>query len=587
MTAGPRSAQPHVLRDYALIADGRRGALVGPHGDVAWMCAPSWADEAAFASLLGGVGAFSVTPRGRYVWGGRYEPGSLIWRSRWVTETGILESRDALAFPGDPQRAVLLRRIVAVRGPASVEVVCAPASDYGRAAARGVRLDEEIWRGRIGEARFALSGVPSANAEGAHGLSVTLELAPGESRDLVLSVGADGPLPPADVAWRETETAWREQAPPPTVGLAARDAGQARAVLRGLTTPGGGMVAAATMSLPERAEAGRSYDYRYAWVRDQAMAGQAAARAEADDLLDDATAFLRARLLDDGPGLRPAYTVDGGPLPAESTLGLPGYPGGADVSGNHAGDQFQLDAFGESLLCLAAADERDRLDADGWRAVEIAADAIAARRGEPDAGIWELENRHWTHSRLICVAGLQRIAARPTAGRRAAGWLALADELLANAADAVAPDGHWRRATDDDRVDGALLFAGIRGATRPDDPRALATHRAVEDSLSEDFFCWRYRPDARPLGEAEGAFLLCGFAVALSLHTQGRHTEAAHWFERNRSACATSGLLSEEYDVAQRQLRGNLPQAFVHALLLECAAALRPPDRESTREDAP
>ena len=44
---------------------------------------------------------------------------------------------------------------------------------------------------------------------------------------------------------------------------------------------------------------------------------------------------------------------------------------------------------------------------------------------------------------------------------------------------------------------------------------------------------------------------------------------ALRWFERNRAACGPPGLFSEEYDVAQRQLRGNLPQAFVHALLLE------------------
>lgn len=35
-----------------------------------------------------------------------------------------------------------------------------------------------------------------------------------------------------------------------------------------------------------------------------------------------------------------------------------------------------------------------------------------------------------------------------------------------------------------------------------------------------------------------------------------------------------AALYTEEYDVHQRQLRGNLPQAFVHAGLLETAARL-------------
>ena len=44
--------------------------------------------------------------------------------------------------------------------------------------------------------------------------------------------------------------------------------------------------------------------------------------------------------------------------------------------------------------------------------------------------------------------------------------------------------------------------------------------------------------------------------------------------ERNRSACGTPGLFAEEYDVTQRQLRGKLPQAFVHAMFLEASAKL-------------
>ncbi|MEU6786450.1 glycoside hydrolase family 15 protein [Nonomuraea angiospora] len=82
------------------------------------------------------------------------------------------------------------------------------------------------------------------------------------------------------------------------------------------------------------------------------------------------------------------------------------------------------------------------------------------------------------------------------------------------------------------------------------------------------------RHDDRPLGETEGAFLLCGFLVALAAHQQGDVPTALRWFERNRAACGPAGLLAEEYDVTQRQMRGNLPQAFVHALLLECAARL-------------
>ena len=112
---------PETLRQYALIADGERGALVGPEGDLAFLCAPRWHDDAVFSTLLGGPGSYALAPHEkRHVWGGHYEQDSLIWRSRWVTTTSVIESRDALAFPGDPSLVVVLRRVEAVHGDAHV-----------------------------------------------------------------------------------------------------------------------------------------------------------------------------------------------------------------------------------------------------------------------------------------------------------------------------------------------------------------------------------------------------------------------------------------------------------------------------------
>ena len=116
-----------------------------------------------------------------------------------------------------------------------------------------------------------------------------------------------------------------------------------------------------------------------------------------------------------------------------------------------------------------------------------------------------------------------------------------------------------------------MLLPAIRGGIAPDDPRTLATLAAVAEQLTQDGYCYRFRPDERPLGESEGAFVMCGFLMALAYAQQGDAVSAARWFERNRAACGPAGLLSEEYDVVQRQMRGNIPQAFVHALLLHCA----------------
>jgi hypothetical protein len=581
---------PHALHDYALLADGERGALIGPDGAIGWLCAPCWHDGAVLADLIGGRGVYAVTPREPYVPGGYYEEGTLVWRSRWVTVDGIVECREALAFPGDPDRLVLLRQLRAVDSTARLRVVLDPHADYGRAPLESVRRSGPgVWELRTGGLHLRWQGPESAvpaekgagGAGGERGLTAEVELAEGERLDLVLECsGSPLPraLPRAGELWRTTEDAWRRAVPALENTLAPGDARRAHAVLRGLTTRGGGMVAAATTSLPERAEEGRNYDYRYVWIRDQSFAGQAAAAAGAPALLDDAVRFVGARLHEDGPRLAPAYTVHGAPVPGQQDLDLPGYPGGFDRIGNQVRTQFQLDGFGEALLLLAAAARLERLDDTGWKAVDIAVRAVAARWREPDAGIWELDTRRWTHSRLICVAGLRAVAGAAPRHPLAGPCLRLADTILsATAATGVHPQGYWQRSPEDPHVDAALLLPAVRGALPPEDPRSRATLEACRRELAQDHFLYRFRHDDRPLQEAEGAFVLCGFVMALAEHRQGNTAAAYRWFERNRGACGASGLYAEEFDVAQRQLRGNLPQAFVHALLLESAARLDGP----------
>jgi GH15 family glucan-1,4-alpha-glucosidase len=478
---------------------------------------------------------------------------------------------------------VILRRVVAVRGPARVQVVLDPRAGFGAQGLRAVRQDDDrVWRGQVGDVVIAWRGAPEAGASpdhhGGRALGLELELAPGEQHDLVLVVASEDEYeapPDPDTAWAATVAEWRSTIPRLEETIAPRDASHAYAVLSGLTSASGGMVAAATSSLPERAEQGRNYDYRYVWIRDQCYVGQAVAVAGPHRLMDDALRFVRERLLADGPAMRPAYTTNGGRIPDERRLELPGYPGGADIIGNWVNQQFQLDAFGEALLLFAAGARHDHLEADDWRAIEVAIEAIRSRWKEPDAGIWELDPAPWTHSRLICAAGLRAISAAPAARGQAAGWESLADAIVADAARrGIHPSGRWQRAANDERVDAALLMPTVRGAFPAVDPRSLATLHSVVDELTEDGYAYRFRPDERPLGETEGAFLLCGFWLALAFAQQGDELAASRWFERGRAACGPPGLFTEEFDVRQRQLRGNLPQAFVHALLLESSVTL-------------
>ncbi len=575
---------PVVLREYAVLADGERGVVVGPHGDFVWMCFPQWHDPALFSSLIGGDGSYSVTPVETHVWGGYYEDQSLIWRSRWVTHDATIECREALALPSSPERAVILRRIIACKGTARVRCSLRTVADFGAEAPVGIRRERGTWVIEHSHLQLRWDGAGEARRRTGENPELELDLVvrEGTFHDLVLSIerrGVSADLPDPERAWAATSSMWQERIPRFASSLASRDSQLACAVLSGLTSSAGGMVAAATTSLPERARENTSYDYRFAWIRDQCYAGQAAFRAQAPHLGDTAVQFVSRRLCADGFDLKPAYTVGGGRVPGQRRVPLAGYPGGSDIIGNHASEQFQLDAVGESLLLLAMAAELDRLEADGWRAIETAAALVERRWTEPDAGIWELEPRRWTHSRLVCIAGL-RAAARVAPGGAGVGakWSALADAILAEVArTAVGEDGAWHRADDDPRIDAALLMATIRGAIPPEDPRSTASLRAINAELTEDGYVYRFRHDSRPLGDAEGAFLLCNLMMSLHHQVAGNGLEALRWFERARAAYGSPGLLSEEYDVGQRQLRGNLPQAFVHALLLQSAAALTDP----------
>ena len=573
-----REYPPQSLRDYALLADGHRGALIGPRGDVSWLCAPRWDSAAMFSQLIGGRGTFAITPVDTFVWGGYYEPGTLIWVSRWTTTDCHLQCHEALATPSDPHKLVLLRHVEAGTQPASIDVTLDICAEFATKRSSASRDESGCWIIDAGDLHCRFSGAGNAELDSEGVLRLRLDLGPGQEHDFVLEVSdrsLNGCVPvDAATAWSSTRNHWAQAVPEFERSAAPRDSRHAYAVLRGMTAPGGGMVAAATLGLPERANAGKNYDYRYVWLRDQAYAGIAAGVTEPLPLLNEAVAFSTARVLEHGDKLSPAYRIDGKSAPHEQQLDRPGYPGGTPIVGNWVRGQFQLDAMGELLQLYATSARHDHLTSDDHNAITTVISTIDTKWTKPDAGIWELNNDWWTHSRLSCVAGLRAIAAHAPAPD-AGSALTLADAILAETSKrCLNPDGAWRQSPTNHKPDAALLIPVVRGALPPEDPRSRATLAAVMRDLTQDGYVYRFRPDERPLGEAEGAFLMCGFAVSLAHLQAGNTSDAFRWFERGRAAPGSPGLLCEEFDVRQRQLRGNMPQAFVHAMLLECSQRL-------------
>ena len=262
-------------------------------------------------------------------------------------------------------------------------------------------------------------------------------------------------------------------------------------------------------------------------------------------------------------------------MPDQRRLKLAGYPGGSDIIGNWVNQQFQLDAFGEALLLFADAASLDRLDTDGWSAAETAAEAIARRWTEPDAGIWEIDNQPWTHSRLTAAAGLRAIAsARPAPGR-AADWLSLADAIVADtAATPLRPlvIGSAPPTIRDltARCSCRACAAPYPRKTRVPSPRSPPTPETSHGMAT---------PTGSVRTTGHSATLKAPSCSADSSWRSPRISKAtrlsAHrWYERTRAACGPPQLFSEEYDQTQHQMRGNLPQAFVHALMIEASVRL-------------
>ena len=385
--------------------------------------------------------------------------------------------------------------------------------------------------------------------------------------------------------WRQTDAAWQQAVPALDSGLAPRDTRRSYAVLAGLTSHSGGMVAAATTSLPERAEAGRNYDYRYVWIRDLCYAGQAVAAHGPDHnpdggLLDRAVGFVAERLLSDGPKLAPAYTTTGEPVPDQISpqpARLPRRRRHHRQLGQPAVPTRRLRRSPPPIRRSRSPrpTRRPRLDSSPHRRRRDHPTLDRTRRRhlgnrQPPLDPQPPHRRCWTTRRRRGQPHRQLCCGMAAAGR---------SPRRRHRRPRPAPDRALATLPRRPGLDAALLLPGLRGAVAPDDPRTPATLHAYLRDLTLDGYAYRFRHDDRPLPEAEGSFLLCGFLVAMSLHQHGQPVQARAWFERTRAASGPPQLFSEEYDATQHQMRGNLPQAFVHALAIEAAARLTQADQ--------
>jgi GH15 family glucan-1,4-alpha-glucosidase len=585
---------PLRIEDYGLIGDTQTVALVGRNGSIDWLCLPRFDAGACFAALLGGPehGRWSIAPASeQHAARRRYRGDSLVLEHEFQTPTGTARLIDFM--PVRMREPDLVRIVEGVSGSVDIRMDLTVRFDYG-AIVPWIRTLDGVLRAIGGPDALSLwSPVPLQQVDSSMRADFTLR--EGDHLGFVLAWHWSHEPPPARIdprsALGDSERWWQDWA-----GRCTYNGPWHEAVVRSLITlkaltfaPTGGIVAAATTSLPERLGGVRNWDYRYCWLRDATFTLYA---LMVGGFTEEAAAWrdwLLRSVAGDPSDLQIMYGCGGERrLPELELPWLPGYERSQPVRiGNAAVQQLQLDVVGEVMDTLHLA-RRSGLkpDPDAWALQRAMLRYLEETWCEPDEGIWEVRGprRHFTHSKVMAWVAFDR-AVQAVKQWNLEGpverWRRLRalihGEVCKRGFDPVR--GTFTQFYGSHELDASLLMIPIVGFLSPRDPRVTGTVAAIERELQRDGFVRRYTMDETSelvdgLPPGEGAFLACTCWLADNYALQGRLDEARDLFERLLAVRNDLGLLSEQFDPDTRRLVGNFPQAFSHVGVINTARNL-------------
>ena len=589
----PFARGPLPIEDYAVIGDCNTIAIVGRNGSIDWLCWPRFDSPACFAALLGTPehGRWSIAATGEGVEVTRaYRPGGMVLETRFSTPGGSAALIDFMV-PETANSSVV--RIVEGRtGTVAFDMDFALRFDYGSAVPWVTRLENRT-------ALFAIAGPEAAilrtpvplTGQGLRTIA-SFSVTAGERLPFVLSHGASHLPPPvaldADAALLATEKSWTEWSSRNTYTGPYADAVQASLrVLKALTYhPTGGIVAAATTSLPEQLGGSRNWDYRYCWLRDATLTLFSLMHAGYFDEAASWRDWLHRSIAGSPEQIQIMYGISGERRLAEWEVSwLPGYEGAAPVRiGNAASEQLQLDVFGDLTEALHQARNGGLADpSKSWRLQVAVMDHLERVWQQPDDGIWESRGgrKHFTYSKVMAWVAFDRMiqdAEQFGLEGPVSRWRTTRDAIKRQVLERGfnAGKNSFTQHYETEALDASLLMIPLVGFLPHDDPRVRGTTAAIERELLQNGFVLRYGTqdgdDGLPPGE--GAFLACSFWLVDNWHMQGRQDDARALFERLLSLRNDVGLLSEEYDPVSHRMTGNFPQAFSHTALIASAMNL-------------
>ncbi|MEY2544678.1 MAG: hypothetical protein QOE81_2139 [Verrucomicrobiota bacterium] len=582
------------IEDYAFLSDTQTAALISRDGCVDWLCFPRFDSGACFASLLGtrDNGHWRFWPKGKIVnTSRRYRGDALILETEIETKSGAVRLIDFM--PPRGENPDIIRIVEGIRGEVAMQMELIIRFDYGRTIP-WVRTEHGGLEAIAGPNGLILRTPVKTQGKD---LTTVAEFAvkKGERVPFVLTWFASHSKPPRaihpDHALRDTERYWKKWTQRCHRKTPWHDAVlRSLVVLKGLTfAPTGGIVAAATTSLPEQIGGVRNWDYRYCWLRDATLTLLALVGAGYHDEAKSWREWLLRAIAGSADQMQIMYGVRGERRLEELELPwLSGYENSKPVRiGNAASNQFQLDVYGEVLGTMYRAHEAgiENRETD-WRLQVALMDFLESNWHKPDEGIWEVRGgpKHFTHSKMMAWVAFDRAVKLVEecgceAAERAGRWRKIRDQIHAEVcARGFSPTKKaFTQYYGSDALDASLLMLPLAGFLPFTDKRVRGTIEAIERELMQDGFVLRYRPEEEGvdgLPGREGVFLPCSFWMVSCLHRIGRKKEARDLFERLLSVRNDLGLLSEEYDPRSKRQLGNFPQAFSHVSLVNAAFIL-------------
>jgi GH15 family glucan-1,4-alpha-glucosidase len=579
------------LEQLGLIGNCQFAALVASSGEVVWCCLPRFDSEPVFGSLLDPAGG------GFMAGAADGSPGV----QRYIENTNVLET--VFTAPGGRFRvvdfaprfeqysrvfrpAMIVRLLEPLEGTPRLSVRCEPVLGWSKDRPPVTQGSNHLKFGGYPAPLRVTTDIPLSYLDG-RPFSLT------ERKRLVLTSGEPVEEPLAALCDRllaGTVDHWRRwvkhcDIPPHFQPNVIRSA---LALKLHCFEDTGAIVASVTTSVPEAPGSGRTWDYRYCWLRDSYYV------IDAFRLLghfDERDAFMSYILNVTGAhadlALAPLYTVTGAPAPAERILpNWAGFNGDGPVRvGNDAVAQVQHDIFGEILLALSPIFHDDRFSAERTPAVLDLiwrlADRASALAGKPDRGIWEYRRdpTPQTFSALMCWAAADRAAAIADrfAPERAQDLRRTADRIRSEIAREAWSESRqaFCGAYRGNDLDASLLQMAPLRLFPKDDAKLLGTIGAIRDGLSHNGWLMRYRDDDG-LGMPAAAFVLCTFWLIEALALVGRHNEARDLMNAARQLRSPLGLIAEDYDTVLQRLSGNFPQAYSHVGEIRAAFAASP-----------